>query len=58
VKIGIGCNIQEWPDNKVLLELKNQVALEQIAFVDLVNKLKLCKSFSLVYLLCHKSLYH
>lgn len=33
----LGCNIQEWPDNKTLLKLKNEVTQEQIALVDLAK---------------------
>ena len=33
----LGCNIQEWPDNKILLKLKNKVTQEQIALVDLAK---------------------
>ena len=33
----LGCNIQEWPDNKILLKLKNEVTQEQIALVDLAK---------------------
>ena len=33
----LGCNIQEWPDNKILLKLKNEVTQERIALVDLAK---------------------
>lgn len=33
----LGCNIQEWPNNKILLKLKNEVTQEQIALVDLAK---------------------
>ena len=31
------CSIREWPDNKTLLKLKNEVTQEQIALVDLAK---------------------
>jgi RNA-directed DNA polymerase len=33
----LGCNIQEWPDNIILLKLKNEVTQEQITLVDLAK---------------------
>lgn len=33
----LGCNIQEWPNNKILLKFKNEVTQEQIALVDLAK---------------------
>ena len=33
----LGCNIQEWPDNKILLKLKNKITQKQIVLVDLAK---------------------